>query len=232
MVMSALDTLKALSQKKPAEQKSALVTQMTDPALAGAQRNKSTVKLGLDPAVTHKAREAAELHERLQEAEVRYAIVQAEIRAYGAEKRELYNKTFKSDVTTVAVPYSVESDSTTDTPGRETRYVSVVCTNRYSVQSTTLLALRDAGSIPQFDELFTTETVRKLKPNAEQLVRGLLEENGIRGEDLENAMDTLFDVETKVSASKDYERRVENVSDDVRLLLSQCVRRVEPSLKM
>jgi primosomal protein N'' len=82
-----------------------------------------------------------------------------------------------------------------------------------------------------FDRLFVVETAKRLKANAEELVRGLLGELGMVGDDLENAMQTLFDTETKVSASKDYERRIKEVDDNTRALLAQAVKRVEPALK-
>ncbi len=229
---SALDTLKKLSAKKAVDgtAASALTTQLQDPALAGAKRDKNVVRLGFDPSVTDKAREAAELKAALEEAEARFALVQTDMRAYGAEKRELYNDTFKADVTTVSVPYSVEVPGSQD---RETRYVSVVCTNRYTVQKDAALGMLRAEAIDQgtFDKLFVVETTKKLKANAEELVRGLLGELGMTGDDLEGAMQTLFDTEVKVTASKDYEKRVKEVDDNTRALLAQAVKRVEPALK-
>jgi hypothetical protein len=193
------------------------------------------VKLGFDPAIAPKAQEAAELKAALDEAEARYAIVQVDMRQYGVEKRALYNDTFKADVTTVAVPYSVEVPACEDsaTPGRETRYVSVIATNRYTCQKDTVLGLRTSGAVPptEFGKLFVVEETKKLKPNAEELVRGILAEAGMEGEDLEGAMGTLFDVETKVGVTKDYEKAIKEVDDATRTLLAQCVKRVEPSLK-
>jgi len=235
---SALDTLKKLASKKAVDDSaaaSALTTQLQDPALAGAHRDKNVVKLGFDPAIASKAQEAAELKAALEEAEARFAMVQVDMRKYGADKRNLYNDTFKADVTTVAVPYSVEVPACEDsaTPGRETRFVSVVSTNRYTCQKETVLQLRDSATIPatDFSKLFVVEETKKLKPNAEELVRGILTEAGMVGDDLESAMLTLFDTEVKVSASKDYEKRIKEVDDATRTLLSQCVKRVEPALK-
>ena len=235
--ISALDTLKKLAGKKAIESgsASALTTQLQDPALAGARRDKNVVRLGFDPAIASKAQEAAELKAALEEAEARFSLVQGDMRQYGAGKRELYNDTFKADVTTVAVPYSVETPvcDESDTPGRETRYVSVVCTNRYSVAKDAALGLRDAQAISpaEFSQLFTVETSKKLKPNAEELVRGLLGELGMEGDDLENAMLTLFDTETKVTASKDYEKRIREIAPEKQALLAQAIKRVEPALK-
>lgn len=235
--LSALDTLKKLATKKTVDggPASALTTQLQDPALAGARRDKNVVRLGFDPTIADKAQEAAELKAALEEAEARFALVQTDMRSYGAEKRELYNDTFKADVTTVSVPYSVEVPSCEDsaTPGRETRFVSVVCTNRYTVQKDTVLSLRDAGSIAasDFSRLFVVDTSKRLKANAEELVRGLLGELGMEGDDLENAMETLFDTDVKVSASKAYEKAIKEVDDATRALLAQCVKRVEPGLK-
>ena len=235
--ISALDTLKKLATKKSVVDgsASALTTQLQDPALAGARRDKNLVRLGFDTAIAVKAQEAAELKAALEEAEARFAMVQTDMRAYGAGKRDLYNDTFKADVTTVAVPYSVDVplQDESDTPGRETRYVSVVCTNRYTCSKDTVLSLQNTGSVASADfaKLFVVETAKKLKPNAEELVRGLLGELGLEGDDLENSMLTLFDTEVKVSASKDYEKHIKEVDDATRALLAQCVKRVEPGLK-
>lgn len=229
---SALDTLKKLASKKAVEGNAAaaLTTQLQDPALAGAKRDKNVVRLGEDAAIAAKAKEAAELKAALEEAEARFSMVQTDMRAYGAEKRELYNDTFKADVTTVAVPFRTEVPGG---PGEETKYVSVVCTNRYTVQKDAALGLLEAAVLTQrdFDALFVVETTKKLKANAEELVRGLLGELGMVGDDLENAMLTLFDTEVKVSAAKDYEKRIKEVDPDKRQLLAQAVKRVEPALK-
>lgn len=235
--ISALDTLKKLATKKAVNggPASALTTQLQDPALAGARRDKNVVRLGFDPTVSSKAQEVAELKAALEEAEARFAMVQTDMRQYGIEKRDLYNDTFKADVTTVSVPYSVEVPACedSDTPGRETKYVSVVCTNRYTCQKDTVLSLRDTGSIAatDFSKLFVVEETKRLKANAEELVRGLLGELGMEGDDLENAMLTLFDTELKVSATKTYEKAIREVDDATRALLAQCVKRVEPALK-
>jgi hypothetical protein len=230
---SALDTLKRLASKKTVDGQaaSALTVQLQDPALAGARRDKNVVRLGFDPAMAEKAQTAAELKAALQEAEARFSMIQSDMRQYGADKRELYNDTFKCDVTTVSVPYSVEVPG--DPAARETRYVSVVCTNRYTVARDAALGMLQAQVLDQatFDRLFVVETAKRLKANAEELVRGLLGELGMVGDDLENAMQTLFDTETKVSASKDYERRIKEVDDNTRALLAQAVKRVEPALK-
>jgi hypothetical protein len=225
---SALDTLKKLASKKAVEGNAAaaLTTQLQDPALAGAKRDKNVVRLGEDAAIAAKAKEAAELKAALEEAEARFSMVQTDMRAYGAEKRELYNDTFKADVTTVAVPFRTEVPGG---PGEETKYVSVVCTNRYTVSPNVLNHKEVLGSA--FARLFVEERSKTLKPNAEELVRGLLGELGMAGEDLENAMDTLFDEKVKVSASKDYEKEVKTMPDELRAVLGQLVTRVSPSLK-
>lgn len=235
---SALDTLKKLANKKTVDDSAAagaLTTQLQDPALAGARRDKNVVRLGFDPAIAPQAQEAAELKAALAEAEARYAMVQVDMRQYGVDKRGLYNDTFKADVTTVAVPYSVEVPACDEsaTPGRETRYVSVVCTNRYTAQASTVLQLRDSAAISpvDFGKLFVVEETKKLKPNAEELVRGVLTEAGMEGEVLENAMLALFDTEVKLSVNKDFEKNIKEVDDATRTLLAQCVKRVEPSLK-
>jgi hypothetical protein len=229
---SALETLKALSQKKPAAAGSPLAAQTNDPAIAGAKRDKNTVKLGFDPGIAEDALNAATLREALERAKADFEVCQARMRDYGRDKRKLYNDTFKADVTTVCVPYSVEVPGGGDgaTPGRETRFVQVICTNKYSVaQETVINNKENLGD--QYDRLFTEEVTKTLKPNAEALIRDLLGELGMHGDQLQSAMDTLFDEKVKVSARESYEQDVQRAPEDVRTLLEQAVTRVQPGLK-
>jgi hypothetical protein len=233
---SALDNLRALSAKKPTSTTSPLSIQTNDPAIAGATRDKgsksSTVKLGFDPSVAEKAAYAAGLKAALEKAEADFEISQAEMRDYGKDKRDVYNDTFKSNVTTVCVPYTIEvpNDQNSDTPGRETRYVQVICTNRYSVQVETVLNNRETlGDL--YEKLFVEEHTKILKPNAESLIRDLLGEMGLKGDELENSMQTLFDEKVKVSTQEHYETEVKKASDEIRALLAQAVTKVSPGLK-
>ncbi len=223
---SALDTLKKLAQKKTVEETtpSPLVVQMQDPALAGAKREKNVVRLGFDPSIANRAAEAAGLKEALDEATARFAIVQAEMRQYGVAKRGLYNDTFKADVTTVCVPYIPAEDPT------GTAYISVTCTNRYTVHQDVALGLRPVLG-PKFDKLFKVSTTKELKSNAEELIRNLLAEMGLKDEELIGAMDALFDTKKSVAAVPDYEKQVKEMDEETKTLLSQCVKRVEAGLK-
>jgi len=230
---SALDALRALSKKAPAPETPALSTQITDPAIAGATRVKDTVKLGFDPQIAEHARHAASLKEAMDRATAEFAVEQAKMRDYGKNKRDLYNSTLKCDVTTVCVPYSVEVSGNGDgsTPGRETRYVQVICTSKYSVQQDTVLRLEPALG-PDFKKLFTKEETKVLKPNAEELIRQILTEAGLTGEDLDNSMDTLFETVVKVTANKSFEHDIRTISNpEVRFAVEQAVTRQQPGLK-
>lgn len=232
---SALAALKALAQKKPAPAGSpaaSLVTESNDPAIAGAQRSKNTVTLGTDPSIEDAARECAELKAALDRAEAQFKVRQAELREYGAAKRDKYNDTFKCNVTTVAVPFTVEvpSDAESATPGREKRLVQVICSNKYSVAADTVLGLeKDLGDL--FPKLFHKEEEKLLKPNAEELIRNLLTELGISGEELETSMGALFETKTKVSTTEGYEQEIKSAPEDVQSVLSQAVKRAAPGLK-
>lgn len=230
---SALEALKALANKRAAPTVSNLSAEVNDPAIAGAKRDKNTVKLGFDPTITEQAQHAAALRAALKKAEAEFEIAQAEMRDYGAQKREAYNNIFKTNVTTVSVPYLVECpvDEVSDTPGRETRYVQVICSNKYSVQTDAILALERDMEPEVFGKLFTKETTKTLKPNAEQLVRDLLGELGLQGEELENSMNSLFDTTTKVKTTEGYEQEIKQAPEPVRMVLSQTVTRVSPGLK-
>jgi hypothetical protein len=230
---SALDTLKALAKKKPIKAQSDLVTETNDPAIAGAKKEKNVVRLGVDPDVTENAAHCAALKEALEKAKAEFEIVQGEMRDYGASKRNLYNDTFRTNVTTVNVPFTVEvpTDAASDTPGRETRFVQVVCTNKYSVEQTAVLALEEEIDETVFGKLFTKTETKTLKPNAEALVRDLLGELGLEGDDLENSMATLFDTAVKIAATKEYEQEIKKAPEAVQTVLAQNVTRVKPGLK-
>ena len=159
---SALDTLKALSQKKPAPQAPTLAAQSQDPAIAGAKLNKNTVQLGYDPSFAERAAYGASLKEALARATADFEIAQAELRDYGRGKRELYNDAFKANATTVCVPYEV------DTPtGKEKKVVQVICSNKFSVQKDMVLGNQDKIGV-LFDKLFQVDRTKKLKPNADR----------------------------------------------------------------
>jgi len=230
---SALGMLKALANKKPVAGAPGLTAQMTDPAIAGAKRDKNTVKLGTDPAFTERAAYGAEMKAALEQATADFEVIQAELRDYGRDKRSLYNKTFKCVVTTVGVPYRfAETDANGDeVPGTdETRFVQVVCSNKYSVQKDIVLANQDVMG-EMFEKLFEVTTEKKLKPNAEEIVRGLLSEQGVTGDELEACMDSLFDTERKVKTTEGFEQLSETAPPEVKAILDQAVTRAQPGLK-
>jgi hypothetical protein len=230
---SALATLKALAAKKPVKAQSDLVTEVSDPAIAGAKKDKNVVRLGSDPAIMDTAAHCAALKDALDKAKAEFEIAQADMRDYGASKRVLYNDTFRTNVTTVNVPFTVEvpHDEASPTPGHETRFVQVVCTNKYSVDADAVLALEPEIDPDTFGKLFMKEETKTLKPNAEQLVRDLLGELGLEGDDLEGSMETLFETKVKVAATKSYEQEIKKTSEDVQHVLAQSVTRVRPGLK-
>lgn len=222
---SALDALRALGQKKPVATSPALSAQNADPAIAGAKRDKNTVKLGFDPGFSERAAYGAALKHALERATSDFEVAQAELRDYGKKKRAVYNDAFKANVTTVCVPFSVEVPG-----GHETRYVQVVCSNKYSVVKD--MVLNNQAELGEwFGKLFTVETVKKLKPNAEELVRNLFSEMGLQGDDLEASMAALFDTEHKVSTKEDFEQASSLAPPEVKAILEQAVTRAQPGLK-
>lgn len=231
---SALETLKSLASKKSAVV-SNLSTEVTDPAISGAKRNGkgSTVNLGFDPSIADQAAHASALKSALEKAKAEFEIVQSVMRDYGAQKRESYNNIFKTNITTVCVPYTVETtpDVESATPGRETNYVQVICTNKYSVNQDSVLALENDMDPDVFAKLFAKDVTKVLKPNAEQLIRDLLGELGISGDELDNSMNSLFDTTVKVKTSESYEQEIKKAPETVQMVLGQTVTRVSPGLK-
>lgn len=223
--MSALDALRNLAQKKPAAQAPGLTIQVTDPAIAGAKRDKNTVKLGHDPNFSDRAAYGAKLKAAMEQATSDFEVVQAELRDYGRDKRRAYNETFKTVITTVGVPYSVETPE-----GQESRYVNVICSNKYSIQKD--IVLNNQQTLGDWmDRLFAVETTKKLKPDAEGLIRNVFQELGMEGEALEGAMNSLFETDHKVTTKEDFEQQESKAPDAVRSLLSQAVTRSSPGLK-
>lgn len=224
---SALDALRALGQKKPAPAGSpTIVMSLTDPAIQGASKSGSTVKLGFDPAFAESAKHCAQLNEALVQAQSEFGVLQSQVRDYGAKKRVMYNDLFKSDAVTVNVPYTVDAG-----PGQsQTKYVQVICTNKYSVQQDVIK--NNKVEIGEFyGRLFEETETRTLKPNAEELIRNLLSEMGIVGEALDTTMDNLRDVSVSVKAKADYEKEARAVPEAIKTILDQGVKRQQPGLK-
>lgn len=219
--ISALEALRALFGKKAPVEVPAPVSAQ-DPAIVGASRAGNVVKLGVDPSVKDRAALAASLKLTLEKAEEEFSYLQAEIRTYGKEKRDAYNDTFKSSVTTVSVPYA---------DGEDTKWIQVVCTNRYTVQKDVVLNNKDRFG-GHFDRLFNVETTKKLKPEGEILIKNLLSELGLAGQELTEAMGQLFDTEHKVTTKEDYETVSKEVTEEgLKTILSQAVTRAQPALK-
>lgn len=222
---SALATLKALASKKPVPQDAAISAQVDDPAISGAKRNKNTVTLGFDPKFADNAASCSELQKAMKDAEAAFKIYQARVREYGSQKREVYNDTFKSNVTTVCVPYFVDGED-----AREERLIQVVCSNRYSVAQDTVLGKKEEMG-DWYDKLFTEDVTRVVRPNAEELLRGLLQEVGIEADAVDGIMDQLLETKTKVSTKPEYETLSKEAPESLKNVLDQAVKRAEPGLK-
>lgn len=234
--LSALEKIKALSGKKPAsgDPGKSLTGSLGDPAIANAKRNKNTVTLGADPDIEEDAKTCAALKNALDTATAQFKIFQSKIRDYGAGKRIAYNEAFKANITTVQVPFTIQvadGDGMAATPGREEKVVQVVCTSKYSVAADTVLALEGDMGDKLFGRLFEKAESKALKPNAEDLIRELLGELGIEGEELDNAMNRLFDTTVKVKATKGYEDEIKEAPDAIQQILKQAVVRQAPGLK-
>jgi hypothetical protein len=222
---SAVDTLKKLASQNE-KTSNAISTHSKDPALSGAIRDKNVLRLGIDPDIEDKAREAADLKLALADAEARFAIVQKEIRQYGSDKRQSYNETFKTCVTSVSVPYST-GEFENGQPG--VKHVTVVFTNRHTVNPDVANHKPSLG--PAFDRLFVEKRSKTLKPNAEHLMRGLLGELGLSEKDVDQAMQVLFDERVSIATSKNYESEEQKLPDELKAILSQFVRKTSPSIR-
>jgi hypothetical protein len=214
---SALAALKALVQNKPVVV--ANTQAAVDPALAGATREKNVVRLGEDPAIKEKAEHAALMKNELEKAQAAFEAIQGEIRDYGKEKRSAFNDHFRTNVTTVAIPYGDE------------KAVQVICANRYSVKKDLILNNQDALG-PAFNDLFVVETTKKLRADGEQRLLDLLLEVGLDAETSQQILDKLVDVEHTVKTVEDYEQKEKLVNNPgAREVLTQAVSRAAPALK-
>jgi hypothetical protein len=223
---SALSALRALSNKEKVEEKSEFASTVNDVAIKGAKRIKTTVHLGLDMEFQGTARKAAEAHEVMERAKSEFEIYQAQVRDYGAEKRLVWNDTFKANDTTMAVPYEVEVVG----GGKEVRTVQVVCTNKFSVRDESIKQIRgDLGDA--FPRLFEESVEKVLRPNCADLMKGILKDAGLPEEEVDSAMESLFETKTKIKTAKNYEQEVKRVPDGVRAILDQAVTRSAPALK-
>lgn len=215
--VSAIDALKSLIQSKPVD--AVKTTAATDPALSGATRDKNVVRLGEDPNIKAKAAHAAEMKGILDKAQADFEAIQGEIREYGKQKRSAFNDHFRTNVTTVAIPYG------------DDKAVQVICANRYSVKKD--IILNNQGTLGSaVNDLFTIETTRRLKPDGEDLLRRLLVEVGIGPQSVDDVINQLTDVERNVKTVEDYEQKEKLVTNPgVREILTQAVCRAAPALK-
>lgn len=223
---SALSALRALSKKEKVETTSEFASTVNDVAIKGAKRIKTTVHLGLDMEFQGVARKSAEAHQVLERAQSEFEIYQAQVRDYGAAKREIWNDTFKANDTTMAVPYEVEVVN----GEKETRHVQVVVTNKYSVRQETVEQVRgDLGDA--FPRLFEESVEKVLRPNCAELMKGILKDAGLPDEEIDSAMESLFETKTKIKTTKNYEQEVKKTSSALRAILDQAVTRSAPALK-
>ena len=199
-----------------------------DPAILGATRKGKTkvVQLGFDPTIASDVVVCVDLKGALETAQDQYAALQTKVRDYGKAKHD-------ADTTTVCIPYKVEVplDEESETPGFETRYVQVVCSNSYTVASKTALANKTALGTELYGKLFTEKTDDVLKPNAAELIKGILLAAGIKAADLGKAMESLFDTVTSVKVSENYVVEAAKAPETAQAILAQIVTRAAPSLR-
>jgi hypothetical protein len=204
----------------------------SDPALQGAKLTKNVVLLGLDPTVAPTAARAVKLIAILKERQEMFASVQGELRTYGKAKRDAFNDLMRRDVTTVSIPYwaRVPKDPESETPGRELRYVQVICTSRYSVARDVILRMEsELGAA--FPKLFVKEEENVLKPDTLGLFKQILKDLGVPEERIAPTMAVLFETSIRVLARDTYEAEHKKLPPKTRAMLDQAVVRQQPGLK-
>jgi hypothetical protein len=194
-----------------------------DGVVRNATRNRGVVTLGHDSSIQLRARCCAQLKQALINAQMAFDSVQSDLKEYGKQKRDEYNEAFRSNVVTVNVPYISSSGNP--------QFIQVTCTNRYTIDSVVVLNMEKEMDSDLFERLFTKEVKKVLKPNAEQVLRELLSEFGLKDDALNNAFDSLFDTEIEVSTTSVYEDEIKKAPEEVQKTLAPSVVRVEPSLK-
>lgn len=222
-VSPTLAELLSLSNNSTSQnvEKPSLASTLTDPAIAGARKNKNTVTLGFDPDMAKTVAETAVVASSLVKLQNQLDESKKTIRAYGTSKRSIYNDKFVSDVTTVDIPYL---------DNQETKFVQVICANRYSVSKETVLSIESRLG-ESFSRLFNKSESKTLKPNAELLFKKILIEVGVPSDKLDITMSGLFDTDTSVSTTDSYEREIKKVTGDLADILNQAVVRAEPGIK-
>lgn len=228
----ALTELLALTAPAAATSASSLAAPAPDPAIDGAELSKNVVLLGLDPKFTRTAARAVKLITILKARQEMFASVQGELRTYGKAKRDVYNDLMRRDVTTVSIPYfaRVPLDPDSETPGRELRYVQVICTSRYSVAKDTVLRMeQELGEA--FKKLFVKAEERVLKPDTLGLFKQILKDVGVPEDRIEPTLAVLFETNVRVSASANYEAEHKKLPEKTRAILDVAVVRQLPGLK-
>lgn len=228
---TAISALKALAKNEKATDL-ADVTTLGDPSLNGAKRVKNAVELNPDPEIEESAAKAAILKAELDKKDAEYKILQAVLRDYGAKKRVLFNRVYKTDVTTVSVPYRVEVpiDPNSETPGVETQRVQVICTNKYTVAQDSVKELKPSLGA-NYGRLFVEETEKVLKSDGEAMIRKVFEELGLSPNEVDSVMGQFFDVTVTVKAADSYEKEFNKLPENVQDVLNHSVTRVQPAIK-
>lgn len=223
------------SPENPTPLSSSLSEGLADPAISQAKRNKNTVTLGFDPEFAPVAEKAAKFHSALQTAKSLFEEVQGDVREYGKTKRNVYNKTYRVNVTTVNVPYFTDAFGEPQEDGtapkmRVQKQVQVICSNKYSVTKDAVLGLEvEFGDT--WGKLFVKDETKSLKPNAEDLFKQILKDVGLPDDRITASMSVLFDTNTTVATREDYEAQHELLPEEKKLILSQIVTRAQPGLK-
>ena len=219
----ALEAIRALSLKRSMEAAAAVESPVSeDPVILGARREKNVVILGSNDAMAEAAACGSELKDAISQSQEAFDMIAGDLRRYAKEKREAYNKAYSADISTVGVPY-VDSNGLP-------AIVNITVADRYSVQKDVVLNNRDTFG-PMFDRLFKVEESKKLKPNAEALIRGVFSDLGLTGEDLENTMNNLLETEVKVSVQKDFEKTSKMCTPNQKAVLDQTVAQAQPAVK-
>lgn len=192
-----------------------------DAAILGSVRERSVVRLASDGPIAKWAALGATLVQKIRNTTAEFEEVQARLRQYGLEKTRAYNSAYKTDISTVSIPYEVEG---------ETRHVQVVCQNKYSVSKDMILNNRDRlGS--WMEKLFRVDRQRKLRPEGEVTIRKILGELGLSSEEVESEMSRMFETEVRILVSDDYESARAAAPPDVAEMLDHAVVRQNPSIR-
>jgi len=225
---NALEALKSLSKKGSVAKDSSVANEATtDPAILQAKKDKTVIRLGMDDSVAGTVARAHEVSRALDRLEGEWKVYEGQLRDYGASKRQVWNRLMKDSATTMAVPFKGQDEQGQDT----IFYLRVTCTNKYSVNKETALKLKEELGV-LYGKLFRETEEKVLKPNVEGVLRGILQEAGLKDDDLEGAMSALFDTEVTVAAQKDYEERLNEVEDEsLKNILNMAVVRSAPGLK-